>query len=503
MKKTFLFCTLLSIQQLTYAADNDTQLRLNQDIQRQQLQQEQNLKDLQQQDKGELPSMVINGETIIVEQNIEDVGRALYLSVMQRQWQATTVYLDAYLKLEGYDQSLALFAQGALARVQGKPKKAEQDFTQALALQPQNQIIKLELARVLTEQQKNKDAKNTFLQVKDHLASSSDPTAQNITKNVESYLKGLKQRDAWQGSIAFGARYATNINNSAEYNNTTTWYAADENGDYLLDEDGNKIFVYNRNQRSPDPINATGLDYEATLSKRWSLSGNHGISFRGLGYGQVYPNESDYNELTFNFNAGYSYQDQKNQILFAPVFEHKYFGHDPYYNAWGGRAEWMRFIGQDKALKLETEIKDFNYSNYTTQNGVEYSAFATFWKILPKQWTLNTGLDYVDHNTEEKYYAAYQQEGIRIGISKQFNAGFNATLSNSYRWRQFDTYAAVLGTRRHDFEQSYNLIVSAPRWQFYGLTPTLNYRYIHNKSNAVEYYSFDKHNISLKLEHRF
>ncbi|KAA8730825.1 DUF560 domain-containing protein [Acinetobacter qingfengensis] len=503
MKKTLLFCALLSIQQFIYAADEDTQLRLNQDIQQQQLQREQNIKALRKQDTSELPTILINGEAIKVEQNIEEVGRALYLSVMQNQWQAVKIYLDAYVKLENYDQSLALFAQGALARVQGHPKQAEQDFKQALELQPQNQIIKLELARVLTEQQKNKEAKQVFQQVKDHLAPSTDRTAQNIVKNVESYLNGLKQRDAWQGSIAFGGRYATNLNNSAEYNNTITWYAADTNGDYLLDKDGNKIFVANQNESSPDPINATGLDYEATLSKRWSLSSNHGIAFRGLGYGQVYPNEPDYNELTFNFNAGYSYQDQKNQILFAPVFEHKYFGHDPYYNAWGGRAEWMRFIGQDKAFKLETEIKDFNYSNYTTQNGVEYSAFATFWKILPKQWSLNAGLDYVDHNTEEQYYTAYEQQGLRLGVTKQFNAGFNASLTNSFRWRQYDKYVAVFGTRRHDFEQNYNVTVSAPRWQFYGLIPTLNYRYTHNKSNVYQYYSFDKHNISLKLEHRF
>ncbi|OUY06504.1 surface lipoprotein assembly modifier [Acinetobacter populi] len=503
MKKIFLFCTLLSIQQLIHAADNDTQLRLNQDIQQQQIQKDQSLQEQQRIDRNVLPSMVIKGETIKVEQNVEDVGRALYIAVMQKQWQAAAIYLDAYLKLEGYDQSLALFAQGALARVQGKAEQAEQDFREALKLQPQNQMIKLELARVLTEKQKNRDAKRLFLQVKDQLSLSDDKTAQNIVKTINTYLKGLDQRDAWQGSIAFGGRYVTNLNSSAEYNNTTFWYATDAEGEYLLDDEGNKILVYTINQGSPDPINTTGLDYEATLSKRWSLAGNHGIAFRGLGYGQVYPNESDYNELTFNFNAGYSYQDQKSQILIAPIFEHKYYGREALYNAWGGRAEWMHFIGKDKALKLETEIKDFNYTNYTSQNGVEYSAFSTFWKILPKQWTLFGGLDYVDHNTEEQYIAAYQQEGVRIGVSKQFQTGFTATLYNSYRWRQFDKYATVFETRRHDFEQNYNLIVSAPKWQFYGLTPTLNYRYNRNKSNVDWLYSYDKHNISLKLEHRF
>lgn len=500
-----LICTgflLLSYAHFSFATDNDTQLRLSQDIQKQQFQKDQILQE-QQRDPNILPSMVIQGETIQVKPNIEEIGRALYIAVMQKQWQAVVIYLDAYLKFTHHDQSLVSFAQGALARVQGQAPQAEQHFRDALALQPQNQIIQLELARVLTEQQKNKDAKQLFQQVQDHLTQSHDPVAQNMMKTVDTYIAGLDQRDAWQGSIALGGRYATNLNSSAEYNNTSFWYATDTNGDYLLDEDGNKILVYTVNQGSPAPIDTTGLDYEATLSKRWSLSGNNGLAFRGISYGQIYDQYANYNELTLNLNAGYSYQDQRNQVFIGPVFEHKYYGHDPYYNAWGARAEWMKFIGKDKALKLEAEIKDLNYNTYHSQDGIEYSAFSTFWKILPQQWMIFGGIDFVDHNTEEKYIGAYQQEGLRIGLNKQFKSGFNATLSNSYRWRQYDKYAVKFEARRHDFEQSYNLILSANQWQFYGLTPTLNYRYNHNASNVDWLYRYDKHQVSLKLEHRF
>lgn len=486
-----------------FSADNDIQLRLNQDIQIQQLQSEQDLKKLQIPNNSQLPNMLINGEVIQVENNIEGVGQALYIAVMQNQWQAVKIYLDRYLKLDGSDQSLALFAQGALNRVQGNTKQAEHEFRQAALLQPQNQIIKLELARLLTELQKNQEAKDLFKQIKQHLSPSTDQTSQNIIKNINSYLEGLDKRDAWQGSIAFGPSYKTNINNSAEYLKKTIWYATDKEGDYLLDKDGNKIPVYETTQGSPEPIDTTAIDYETSLSKRWSLSGNHGISFRGMSYGQIYNQQPDYNELTFNFNAGYNYDNQKNQILVATVFENKYYGHDSLYNAYGLRAEWMRFIGNDKALKLEGEIKDFHYQDYKNQNGIETSVFSTFWKMLPQQWTIFGGLDYVDHNTEEGYMAAYQQEGVRLGLSKNFNAGFNATLFGSYRWRQYDKYTPVLGEKRDDKEQNYNLIVSAPKWQFYGLTPNFSYQYNTNKSNVDWLYSYDKHKFSLKLEYRF
>ena len=119
---------------------------------------------------------------------------------------------------------------------------------------------------------------------------------------------------------------------------------------------------------------------------------------------------------------------KRNQVLIAPVFEHKYYAHDPLYSAYGLRGEWMRFISNDKAVKLEAEMKDINYSQYKGQDGLEYSVYSSFWKILPKNWTLFGGLDFVDHNTQEQYFTAYQQQGVRLGLSKNFDSGFNANL---------------------------------------------------------------------------
>ena len=160
------------------------------------------------------------------------------------------------------------------------------------------------------------------------------------------YLKGLKQRDEWHGSLAFGSRYASNVNNASDKYDIITYYG--------IDPETKKVVPIEQVKRgTPDAISAQGLDYEATLTKRWSLSGQHGIALRGLFYGQVYPEQADYNELTFNLNAGYSYYNERNQVLIAPVFEHKYYAHDPLYSAYGLRGEWMRFISNDKAVKLE------------------------------------------------------------------------------------------------------------------------------------------------------
>lgn len=494
--KRILLCCLILLAGSSLYADDDTQFRLNQNLDQNVLQQQHQL---QQQgvirDTEKLPSILINGQVFEVEKNQDDLAKALYLAVMQKQWGNAAVYLKHYQQYQGYDQALTDFAEGALARAQGQLKLAAQKFQSSLNKQPNNLICELELARVLFEQQKNKEAARLFTSIQNKLGQSDRAVIPpEVEQTVNLFVKALNQRDSWQGSVAIGPSYATNLNSSSEQSKTWTLYG--------MDQDGN-IIPAHMTRGSPKAISAKGVDYEASLIKRFSLYGNHGISLRGLAYGQSYDDHADYNESTLNINAGYSFFDLKNQISIAPLFEHKRYANDGLYNAWGARAEWMRFIAADKAFKLEAEIKDLDYQKYKTLDGKESSAMFTFWKILPKQWTLFSGLDVLDHDTQEKYMAAYQQQGVRLGLSKSWNVGLNTTLFTSYRWRQFDRYAESLEARRHDFEQNYTFVVQMPRFKFYGVTPNLTYRYNQNSSNVDWLYSYDKHNVSLKLEHRF
>lgn len=485
---------LVSLSLPLYAADDsDTRLRLDQGLLQQNIEQQQSL--IEQQKQDQIPTMIIDGEIIKVENNLDDLGRALYIAVMQKQWSVAKIYLERYEKLEAYDVSLQKFAQAALARVAGQLDQAEQSFQQALTLQPNNSMIKLELARLYTERQKNQQAKQLFSEVKQQLQHTDDVLAQNIIKTIDVYLEGLNKRDAWQGSISLGARYATNINSASDQSVTWTVYG--------VDQEGNRIPIEQRTKGTADAINAQALDYEGALNKRWSLRDYHGIALKVFAYGRAYEGYKDFNEMTLNMNAGYSYQDQYNQLLIAPTFEHRRYQNKSLSNAWGGRVEWMHFLGPDRAFKLEGEIKDIDHVLYSNQSGIESSAYATFWKVLAKQWTIFGGVDFVDHNSEEIYFTAYQQQGLRMGLSKQFSQGFNTTLFSSFRWRQYDQFNQVLEAKRNDFEQNYILMLSIPRWEFYGMTPSLMYQYNKNNSNVEWLYSYDKHNVSLKLEYRF
>ena len=485
---------LLLLPSVAYAAeDQDIRLRLEQDLLQQTSERQQALKAQQQLDQ--LPVMVINGENIVVRHNLHDLGRGLYLAVMQKQWQAARIYLTHYEKLENYDVALAQFAHGALARAQGEADSAEQYFNQALNLQPENLMIQLELARLLTEQHKNQAAQQLFIQVREKLLENHSPNSAPILNTVDIYLKGLTHRDAWQGTVSLGMRHASNINSSSE--KSSTWIR------YAQDADGQQIPVEQVTRQTDKAISANAFDYEATLNKRESLEGQHGVLLKGFIYGRSYDEHANYNEMTLNLNAGYSYQTSNNQILLAPVFEHRRYQNQSLSNAWGARTEWLHIVNQGTVLKLEAEAKEITNKQYANQSGDEYSAFATVWKTLPQQWTLFTGLDAVDHNSEEQYFTAYQQMGMRLGVSKKFDSGIHTTLFGSLRWREYDKYNAVLEGKRKDMEKNYTVVVSAPQWQLHGITPNIMYQYNHNNSNVDWLYSYTKSNFSFKLDYRF
>ena len=153
------------------AADEDTNLRLNQRIEGNASVKEQQLLE------GELdeqPSITLNGETLTIGNNANDLGRALYLSLGHQQWQAASAFLQRYRALPDADPMLLAYADGMLARVRGEFTQADAHFRQLLTLRPEFLPGQLELARVLFEDQQDRAAQALFQRIRARLPAD-DP----------------------------------------------------------------------------------------------------------------------------------------------------------------------------------------------------------------------------------------------------------------------------------------------------------------------------------------
>lgn len=356
------FSLLLCMTPAVFAADQDTSLRLNQTIEYRANQQERELLKDELPSDGAPPLLNIDGQTYSVGNNLDELGRAVYLSIERQQWPQARDYLKRYTALPGHDPMLTAYANGGLARADGNLEQAESYYRQLLALQGDFLPGRLELARVLFENRKDGESNAAFRQISSSL-SPADAQAMGVGKTVDSFIQALDHREDWQGSLAIGPTWGYNLNQSPESEVTYRYVTPDET-----------IYV----KRSlPKAVSAHGADYEATLNKRVAISGHHGVFMRSLLYGQAYEKQSKYNEGTLINNAGYSYHDAKNQYAFGPSFEFNTIGDNAMYSAWGLRGEWIHTLSATRMFKLEGEYKDMAYNTRSIATSTAASVRST------------------------------------------------------------------------------------------------------------------------------
>ncbi|MDX3911277.1 MAG: hypothetical protein QHC67_15880 [Sphingobium sp.] len=191
----------------------DTRLRLDQQLDQQRARQEE--KGLEGIDGTDAPdSLVIDGKTYAVGNNVDDIGKALYISVGRRQWADVRRFLATYELLPDHDPMLVHYAKGGLARAGGDLAEAEREYRALLKLNSTFLPGQLELGRVLFENRKDRDAKRAFQAIRDQLADGGEQ-AQGVLRNVDAFLGALKKRQGWQVNLALGPSYSDNVNQSS------------------------------------------------------------------------------------------------------------------------------------------------------------------------------------------------------------------------------------------------------------------------------------------------
>ncbi|NRA82266.1 MAG: DUF560 domain-containing protein [Gammaproteobacteria bacterium] len=490
----FFIMLLLSFGSTLFAAmavadqDPDTKLRMQRRDERSARQTEQILLAVERNKAATAAAMIINRQASQVADTLDELGQALYLSIQSRQWLLAENFLNRYLAIPKYDPMLMHYAKGALARVAGNFMQAEQEYRSLLALQQAFLPGQLELARVLFENQKNNDALAYFQQI-DVALPSDNPRVQGIRNTIESFIGAIKHRDAWQGSFSFGPSFNDNLNQSS---GTFTCLARNESGVCLAD------------RTTPDAVDGFGLDFNASLNKRVSLSGHHGLVFRSLAYGATYPGHSQFNEQTMIASLGYSFHDADDRLSLSPQLKYNTSGNEALYLSSGLKLDWLRNLSNQSAFKLEAEVEyqDFRPTELDYQSDWQWSLYASYWHQLSDNWLVFGGGDWTHKNNDEKVHA-YQLVGANIGVNRAWEGLVDFSVFTALRERKYGDFNAHFQTRRIDKEQSYTLLLAFKHLSFYGITPTIMLQHKQVKSNVDWLYSYQQNKYSIKLEKRF
>ncbi len=478
------FCTLT----VAHAQEReDTRRMLEMNVQRQAADRERDL--LQSETTAPAGSTItIDGQTWQVEHSSPAVGQALYLSLQSQQWPEAQRFLNDYLTFADRDPLLVHYAQGLLARKRGDFSQSVAEFTALLNRQPGFLPARLELARTLFEDGQEREAENTFTETLESI-DASDPKTVGVRKSIGLFRDALEQRQAWTGAFAFGPEWTDNVNRTSASQTC------------LLSISGQCYYE----RTLPKAISTTGISFDASVQRRIPIWQHHGLYIRSQLFGTQYRTHGDYNETTFSTQAGYSYRKGRHQIAVAPTFEYYDLGNDAFYGAWGAHAEWSYLAGSASLLKIESDYKAMRFRQQLyAQNfdGGQTSTYTTFYREVGAGVTLFGGIDFVDSTAEDKVNA-YQQKGVRLGASVELPAGFQATVFSAYRQRDYGMYSPLLEMRRRDKEQNYTLVLKAVDWKVAGFVPLLTVRHNKVKSNVDWLYSYDRNDVSLKLEYAF
>ncbi|MDH1272202.1 surface lipoprotein assembly modifier [Stenotrophomonas sp. GD03937] len=440
-----------------------------------------------QQAESQRPTITVDGQTVRVERTIDDLGQALYLSLQHQQWQAAAAFLSEYIELPGHDPLLRHYAQGALARVAGDHRGAAREYEALLEAQPDFLPARLELARVYAEDQRDREAAALFAAIAAGI-DSDDPATAGVRARVDGYLAALQARQRWKGAVAAGPAWSDNINRSSA--SRTCLFGV---GDNCIIE-----------RTLPKAQHAVGLDYDASLERRWALAGHHGLYVRGLAFGQAWRGHSAYNELNTSVQAGYSWRSARHTVLLAPSYDYQALGNHALQGGSGMHGEWQYALDARSLLKLEADWKRQRYrqpglaDNY---DGELAALYATWFSALNPRWTVFAGVDLTDSHAADDANG-YRQRGVRLGAARQWS-GTTATVFVSLRQRDYDAWSSLLEARRQDDEQNLIAIVRSERLGVAGLVPSLSLRYARIDSNVGWLYSHDRSLFSLKWERAF
>lgn len=469
------------------AGGEDTRLRLNQGLDRRVAETErQLLKDAN--DLGAPFTIEIDGQGYSVGNNVSDIGEAIYAATTRRQWSDVRRFLRAYLALEGHDPMLVAYARGALARVEGRLGEAERQYRQLLALQPDFVPGQLELARVLFENRKDREARRAFEAARAALAGEGDK-ASAVRRTIDSFLEALRKRRGWQGSVAIGPGYSSNLNqSSASY----TCLLAAVDGTCLID------------RKVPDPIKAAGINFESSVNRRIPLGGQNGIIGRTLFYGDIYPDHNRYGQTTLSTQWGYDRRTARSSITLSPSFDLGTLGSNILYDAWGIRAEAMVNPSVTTAIRIEVSRRWFNYrpTVYDDHDGALTEALLTGWKVLPHGWTLFGGPDFAD-KTADSPVNAWRQYGLRLGANKQFGEAVGLLAFASFRQRDYRDYSELLEAKRRDREQNFVANLRLPALRLAGLTPNLLVQHSRVSSTVDWLYSYKRTTLAMRMDYAF
>ena len=411
----------------------------------------------------------------------DDAGRLrILMGLVKNGYHELAAGLLQDQPLEGpYGANRTLFVEGMILRARGDLNGAVEKFRAALANDPSLTLVRSELALTLAALNEDDSAKH-HLQLL--MAEAKDGTE---AKGIRSFMDQLDARRPLQYSAYISAAPSSNINSGSTVGKI-----------YL--PDGTEVQV------SDNSMAKSGIGVSIGGSAGYTHRFNNELALiAGLGLGGTLYKDKDFDsfgasqsvELRRLFDGGY---------LGAGIVGSESFSKDEIglgYYSYGPRISFAKQVTDQDRLSVAATYEWRNYRDAEMNNGRAFMVDGNWTHALSSSANIGILLGY-DRVTSGLDYNSYNAGSIGLSVYKELPMGITVDLLGNFRYAKFDEDFFGYSEPRRDKRWLGQVTLTKRDLNLYGFAPSLQYTYVHNGSNVVNY-QFDAHTVDFKLTKDF
>lgn len=389
--------------------------------------------------------------------------------VQQREFALARPFVEALVVAKGYDLQRH-FLSGYIAVETGQTDAAIAHFRAALAINPKDTRVRLELARALLLTGKREAADYNY-----RLAQQDGNLPPEIAATIRTSRGLLRDSREWHLSTSFGFAPDSNITNATNAQ-TIDFNFGNLRVDLPLDA--------NARQRS-------GIGQTGSISAGWR--GRFGENWAVLidvdGQGTNYAGTAA-DDFTGQFAIGPELTlDGRIQLSAQAIGSQRWFAGQRAATQFGGRAAGQIDIGRSQRAGLTVDVRHTASGFSPAYSGWSYGAYASYERVMARSLVASaTVFGRIDALAAAPYSS--KELGINLGVGGEFRRGINAGISGGVSRAVFDApLLAFSAEARKDWRLNARVYAGLRSIRLLGFSPSITYTYSRNDATLPLYKS--------------
>ena len=400
---------------------------------------------------------------------------------------------DAEALLQHYPLSGAhganrtLFIEGLILKSRGDLTGAAKKYRAALASDPGLTLVRAELAQTLTELDEDDSAKHHL----DILAQSAP--SEDMAKGIRSFIDRIDQKLPIKYSAFISAAPTNNINGGSNHSTMT---------------------VYDPFTGQAVPANITkkksgvGAAVGASVGFSRRLGNDFSFVSAANAYASLYQ-DSDFNSYGLSESAEVRYMLDKGFLGFGAVASQGMTLYDktPTESAFEHVLSYGPRISAQYNVTTHDRVNasaNYQWKNSLEKDNHDGTSYGGDWAL---EHTFDPSLNATVFGGYSRVnafndYQSYDQWSAGLGFYKELPGGITVNARGTAMKMDFDGLFPILAIPRQDERLTAMVDLTKRDLNFFGFAPTVEYTYVHNRSN-VDMYDYDSHTVDFRLTKDF